>query len=563
MTIWIILAALAVLIIFAAVNSGKNRHTDELDNLKNNWGKLGDKQYPSDDFENISHYYKLCENDGYSVDDITWNDLEMDEIFRALDNCSSSIGREYLYKSLRKPNLDINKIKDIDAAAAYMSSHGDERVSLQMSLSKLGFVHKVSFSDYVNVINELNPLKNSISYLFNALNAASVLIMIFINAQFGVLALIASLLASTAYYFKKKPEAGSYFTALSQISRMVRTGKDIDKKKKSYSNMPKVLTDVLNNIKKDTDIIYPSIRNDWLLPDTGANSSIVEVIMNYIRMFTHVDLIHYNRAIRQIKGKSKNVISLMDNLGYIELAICTASFREAIKKYSYPDLHEDEKLGINVEGIYHPLIKDAVPNDIKNAKNVLITGSNASGKSTFLKSIALNMILSQSIATSVSDKYSAPVYKLYSSMSLRDDYKTKGSYYMVEIRALKRIIDAAENSDVPVLVIVDEVLRGTNTIERIAAGSSILQYLQSENTNTFAATHDIEITEILNDSYSDYHFRESFNEEGDIVFTYKLQKGAATTRNAIALLETLGFDDKITDKANKRAKEFMDTGIWR
>ena len=173
MTIWIILAALAVLIIFAAVNSGKNRHTDELDNLKNNWGKLGDKQYPSDDFENISHYYKLCENDGYSVDDITWNDLEMDEIFRALDNCSSSIGREYLYKSLRKPNLDINKIKDIDAAAAYMLSHGDERVSLQMSLSKLGFVHKVSFSDYVNVINELNPLKNSISYLFNALNAYS------------------------------------------------------------------------------------------------------------------------------------------------------------------------------------------------------------------------------------------------------------------------------------------------------------------------------------------------------------------------------------------------------
>ena len=66
MTIWMILAALAVLIIVAAVNSGKNRYTDELDSLKDKWGKLGDTQYPSDDFENISHYYRLSENDGYS-----------------------------------------------------------------------------------------------------------------------------------------------------------------------------------------------------------------------------------------------------------------------------------------------------------------------------------------------------------------------------------------------------------------------------------------------------------------------------------------------------------------
>ena len=74
---------------------------------------------------------------------------------------------------------------------------------------------------------------------------------------------------------------------------------------------------------------------------------------------------------------------------------------------------------------------------------------------------------------------------------------------------------------------------------------------------------ELEITDILKGSYSNYHFRESFNEDGDIEFTYKLQNGAATTRNAIALLGTLGFDDKIIDKANNRAKEFMDTGIWK
>lgn len=92
-------------------------------------------------------------------------------------------------------------------------------------------------------------------------------------------------------------------------------------------------------------------------------------------------------------------------------------------------------------------------------------------------------------------------------MSLKDDLGGKNSYYIVEIKALKRILTAAEQTGCPVLCFVDEVLRGTNTVERIAASSEILKYLKDKNVLCFAATHDIELTAILSGCYDNYHFR--------------------------------------------------------
>ena len=134
---------------------------------------------------------------------------------------------------------------------------------------------------------------------------------------------------------------------------------------------------------------------------------------------------------------------------------------------------------------------------------------------------------------------------------------------MVEIQSLKRIIDAAaKDLGVPVICFVDEVLRGTNTVERIAASSAILENMSRMNALTFAATHDIELTYLLEKDYMNYHFREEMTDSG-VEFSYKILEGPATTRNAIALLDNLGYDKEIIEKAKARAESFMKTGIWR
>ena len=208
------------------------------------------------------------------------------------------------------------------------------------------------------------------------------------------------------------------------------------------------------------------------------------------------------------------------------------------------------------------MIKEPVANSISTDRHVLLTGSNASGKSTFLRTVAINAVLSQTIYTSVSKSYQAPFFRIYSSMSLKDDLSSSNSYYIVEIKSLKRILDAVEKPGEPVLCFVDEVLRGTNTVERIAASSEILKSLKGKNVVCFAATHDIELTAILKNCYDNYHFQEEVTED-DVKFNFRLFKGPATTRNAIKLLSIIGYDSGIIKEAEKQAGYFIENGIWK
>ncbi|MBE6000627.1 MAG: hypothetical protein E7239_04410 [Sarcina sp.] len=115
---------------------------------------------------------------------------------------------------------------------------------------------------------------------------------------------------------------------------------------------------------------------------------------------------------------------------------------------------------------------------------------------------------------------------------------------------------------IPVLCCIDEVLRGTNTVERIAASAEILRCFAGRNVLCFAATHDLELTSLLGDVFDNYHFSEEI-EDGDVRFSYRLQSGPSTTCNAIALLGALGYDRTLVDSARTRADRFLAEGRWQ
>ena len=123
-------------------------------------------------------------------------------------------------------------------------------------------------------------------------------------------------------------------------------------------------------------------------------------------------------------------------------------------------------------------------------------------------------------------------------------------------------MDAAAKKGERIICFIDEVLRGTNTVERIAASSEILKNLADAGVMCFAATHDIELTHILEKDYANYHFTEEVK-DGNVIFSYILHDGRATSRNAIKLLEVIGYDKNIISKAEDRANEFINNGIWR
>ena len=189
------------------------------------------------------------------------------------------------------------------------------------------------------------------------------------------------------------------------------------------------------------------------------------------------------------------------------------------------------------------------------------SGANSSGKSTYLKTVALAVLMAQSICTVLAERYEAAAFRIYTSMALRDDLLAGESYYIVETKSLKRILDAAEEAS-PILCVVDEVLRGTNTVERIAASSEVLRAMADDGLLCLAATHDIELCELLQDCFDLYHFEEQVG-ENEMLFDYVIRPGKASSRNAINLLQLMGFDRHIVDRAHQKANRYLETGEWR
>ena len=261
-----------------------------------------------------------------------------------------------------------------------------------------------------------------------------------------------------------------------------------------------------------------------------------------------------------IANLQKEIDDLITAIGSVDAQISVSSWRKSLPVCCTPEFTDN---GFDVKDLVHPLLDDPVPNSLAVSKPVLLTGSNASGKSTFLKAAALAAVLAQSLHTVPASSYRSCCYRVYTSMALRDDIRSGESYFIVEIRSLKRVLDAAaEPCPVPVLCCIDEVLRGTNTIERISASAQILATLAEQPVQIFAATHDIELTELLGDIYANYHFSETL-EGDDVKFSYLIQEGPADSRNAIRLLRALGYDPEIADKAENRARHFADTGVWK
>ena len=521
--------------------------------LSQKYGKKCEYEYPTGRFEKIPMFF-IHNKPKHYVDDITWNDLDMDEVFRAINFTESNVGEEYLYHMLRNMDCDILKLNKQEEMISYFMENEDARLYLQMLFHKVGKYGKYSIFDYLDYIEQVKIRSNRKQFVIMLLLVISIGVC-FVHSGIGIVAVVSLLIYNILSYFKEKSEIEPYLYSLAYIQRLLDTGK----------KMCTIKMDILEDSQKELNELLKSfkdfsVNSMWIHMGSGMSmtGSPLDIIMDYLRMLTHVDLIIFNRLFKKLKGKKEEVSALVRVLGEIEACIAIGWYRNTLPYYVTPDFSGHN---IQIKDAYHPLIDNAVPNSIKADGGVLITGSNASGKSTFLKTIAINTILAQGIHTVCAKVYSAEKLDVFSSMALRDNVVQGDSYFMVEIKSIKRILEKVKESKRKVICFVDEVLRGTNTVERIAASTHILMCLEKAETICFAATHDIELARLLKDTYDNYHFEEVIEGE-DVKFSYLLCEGKATSRNAIKLLKVLGYDDALVKNAEKMATNFLETGKW-
>lgn len=521
---------------------------------------------------------KSMSEDAMWIDDLTWNDLDMDSVFKRLDYTRSSAGHEMLYHMLRKPLVQVEELEKREALITLFQQEEKQREKLSELLSAIGTTGKYTLQDYLDQIQKAKPGRIR-KHLFLDLLYIPVLVLLFIHPLWGLCSLFVLAFACILDYFQEKAKVNPYLVSFAYILRMLHYGKQIGK-----AELPSlgVYQDVLKKAEKKLTGLEAFSGFAMSMDNPVGSSDPVSVLFEYVNMLFHFNLMKIASMFRVVKKEKDTVMEMVHVIGYLDACISIAYYRASLEEYCVPAWNRE---ALEAESVYHPLLENPVKNNLKMEKNILLTGSNASGKSTFLKTMGIQVIFSQTICTCNAKHISLPVMKVMSSMAVRDSLQSGDSYYVAEIKAMKRIMDACESGrrpqckeenmsgseqgskqgskqgSVSVFCLVDEVLRGTNTVERIAASCEILKSLSKPGVLCMAATHDIELTDLLAGYFDNYHFQETI-ENGDVKFSYELQRGKASSRNAIKLLQVMGYDAKVVQDAEKMATDFLSTGKW-
>ncbi len=492
-----------------------------------------------------------------SIDDITWNDLKMDEVFESINHTFSSAGEEYLYYMLRNPSRNQEDLERLEEKITFFQEEEECKARLQLGLSEIGYAGQYSFYDYIDFLNDLKGKTAKKDILANLCYGIAILLG-FVDISLGIVAVVAVLLYQIITYYGKQGLILGYIGCFSYIARMLQMIRDLGRIK----GLEKIAEAEIKELKACEKRLLDFKKNSVLLKASSGNATgtgnPLDLLMDYLRMITHIDIIRFFKMKDKLLEELETVWRISAIVGELDAVAAISSYRITCEEYCVPKIGEH----LSIENAKYPLLEQAVGNSIVADECVLLTGSNASGKSTFLRTIAVNVVLAQSIHTCTATSYAGPLFRVFSAISLGDDVLLGDSYYMAEIKAIKRIMDALHRGNCKVICFVDEVLRGTNTLERVSASGEILKWLAKKEALCFAATHDLELTELLKDYYHNYHFTEIV-EEGDIKFNYQLLEGKATTRNAIRLLQQIGYPREIIDNSNEIASSFLETGEWK
>lgn len=484
-----------------------------------------------------------------TIDDLTWSDLDMDKVFARLDSCRTSLGEEYLYAVLHKM-ADEQDIARREELMACLDKDPKLRLNLQSYLEKTG---KSNYNGLTSFLNDAGNQGLAHPWIYRLLTVLPLICCVILpfNYMLAVICILAAFCANilVSYYARKAVEqqlpAMRYFsTVLWCCKKVCGTPGD------GLSGFRKGLRDKLSALRGIQKASSRSTPATFFANDTQA-------FAEFGRMVLLQDIRSYNKLVRLVQAKKETCLSLCRELAELDAAIAILSFRKSLPFYSKP--HFIKTMQMNLQDLYHPLLRDPIPNSVMLSGDALITGSNASGKSTFIKAAAVNGILAASINTCTARVYQAPRVLVITSMAVRDNLTAGESYFVAEIKSMKRVLDYAEQN--PCLCFIDEILKGTNTVERIAASTAVLRFLHRQNCLCVAASHDMELTKILEEDYENYHFTEQITNR-EILFDYLIKPGPSKSKNAVRLLSFMNFDSSIIQGAESMVKQFEETGKW-
>ena len=507
----------------------RRKQIAKINTLWDNKLKLESFIRPNSRFDAQYRTYRDHYNKQSFIDDKTWSDLNMDTLFHKINFNFTAIGEMRLYATLRgmfKVNQTslINMFKDNKVF----------RLNVSYILSKIGKNVYPLFPD------QMLPTKRNILLMFCPLLPFIGFAFIFLIPSKGILICLTFMILNAILSFKLKKSYDQDLKSVFYTANVIKQSQALSK----IESTPAISVDFTH--------FKASRRFSGLLVRVESQDMVSSIIM-FIKLVFMIDYVLFHLIQRSYFKYQEEVMSCYDYISLLDNHYSIAMYQHTLTHYCYPKINHNIN-GLQMKSIIHPLLdeENAIANTIDISNHILLTGSNASGKSTFMKAVALNLILAQSIQTATAHSFIYQPGYVMTSMANADDVLSGDSYFMSELKSIRRLFNTYQCNKI--YCFIDEIFKGTNTTERIAASESVLSYLDNQKAyQVIAATHDVELSILLENTYNNYHFNESI-QENSIFFDYKIKPGKANTRNAIELLRITQFPIDIYQRAQQNIR---------
>lgn len=551
--LWLVLPVLLLLSVAAAVGRSRRR---SLLRLRAEWGTPIERARRMDAMS-ASHVGRMATLGGASLDERTWADLNLDDVFEAIDRTQSTLGQHALYHRLRTAPLGAH-LEAFEALVHRMTVDAAGRERAQTALARLQDPHGYD----VWWLARAGAVEGRWRYaVFPILTVSAIgLAALAVFASSAVVPFVAVLVLNVAVRYATDFQIGAIARCFRQCAPLIATaeslgflaGDDIDPIVSPLrTDVPSLARLKLISRWVNGDPFMLSVNAD---PLVLSMSDFVAAVYEYLNLAFLLDGTGVYLVVKDLSRYGISLARATAAAGDVDAAISIASFRAGRSDWTQPDFG-NVRAATELTDLRHPLVAAAVPNSIviELGRGVVITGSNMSGKSTFLRTVGVNAVLAQTVHTCLARQYRAPVFRVRSCIGRADDLLAGKSYYIVEVEALLELLRASDDT-APHLFLLDELFRGTNAVERIAAGKAVLvELLEARRGDpkphlVLAATHDGELVDLVSERFEAYHFGDSVGPDG-LMFDHRLQHGPATTRNAIALLRLHGAPETLLAQA--------------
>jgi hypothetical protein len=544
MAILITLAVAAFIFLLLRLQQ-RQKYLKKLEMINWKWGKPLDTMR---DVRLIAPYHHYIHNNS-SISDNIAADLDLDKVFAFADRTNSKPGQQYLYAQMRRHGNSADELLRLEALTEHLTSDRSTRQQIEGELTRLDgrnayYLQELFTKSHTPLYTAALTFYIQFAHLIWIASLAATIVL---HNQLLFILTMGLTLFNCYLHFSNKNKINRYVHSLPQLSLLITVARRIA----AIIELPKTetvrqLLAKLKGLKRKLGVV--SIEGNLSNDPTDLAYGIWELI----KMLLVIEPRMFINSIKEVNQHREDIESIFEYVAEIDMGISIQSFRLSLPYYSMPQFTNDDKLAFTQ--LYHPLVEECVPNSFQTTANqgVLITGSNMSGKTTFIRAVAINTLLAQTLNTVCAESFHSPLLQICTSIRVSDDIEEHRSYFQAEALSVLEIMKKSETSRC--LVIIDEIFRGTNTIERVAAAKSILSYLTAKRNFVFISTHDLELAELLGSEYAVYSFEEMVADKR-LTFDYKIKPGILKNKNAIAILEAIGYPATVVSDAYRMSEQ--------